>query len=105
MQNEEERVFCKRTITTKGGQEIKFHVPKSYNFWPGLKKKRRVKDREDCCASKPEVEFDEKSGKWAFTFTGADSEGFDVQDFTYYFDDLNDILEFLEFPLACSCVK
>lgn len=59
--------------------------------------KLRVEDhKEHVCAIIPSYHYDEKYKKWAFNFSGADLGGYDVQNFTFYFDSEEDILKCLK---------
>jgi len=107
MQKQWERdgILVKRTHKVAGGEEVTYYVPKGYDYWGDSGKERREEAKGDNCCFPPMVEFDKKSGKWILHFSGADNGGYDVRPFTYYFDNLDDILEFMCFPVSCSCIK
>jgi hypothetical protein len=97
---EEKGVLSERCEVQEDGNEITYYVPKSYDVWSDTLKVRDKESREDVNACLPTVEFDKKVGKWRFDFT---SGGYDVQPFSYYFDDLNDLLDMMQFPARCDC--
>ncbi len=77
---------------SKGLVKIEDHyVPWSYRNWADSPKKRSADDAEDINADLPEITYCKEHKKWKLEFTGADSGGYDVQLFTWYFDDLNSI--------------
>lgn len=103
---EEKRVLIRRKHKAESGEKIHYYVPKGYEYFGDTGKKIKENDRiEDVNCLVPNVEFDKKSDKWALNFMGADSGGYDAQAFVYYFNNLDDILIFMGFPLACSCIK
>lgn len=102
---EEKGVLIERTRELEGGGKIHYYVPKRYEYFGDTGKRMREGHEEDTNCFVPHVEFDEKSNKWVLHLMGADSGGYDVETFEYYFDDLNDVLTFMNFPLCCSCIK
>lgn len=51
---------------------------------------------EHSSAAPPSYRYDKRYKKWALDFSGADFGGYDVQDFTFYFDSEKDIITFLK---------
>jgi hypothetical protein len=72
------------------------YVPKDYVEWDSNGKKRHERDYEDAYASLPSVSFCHKVNKFKVEFMGPDSGGYDVQHFTWYFDDLVTLHEHLQ---------
>lgn len=100
-----ERVFVERTHKCSDGEEIHYYVTKDYDYYGDTGEEMPDEHRADYACMTPHVKFDRKSKKWALHFSGADFAGHDVDYFVYYFDDLNDVLEFMGFPIRCCCAK
>lgn len=95
---EKECVLSERCEVQEDGTEITYYVPKSYDIWSDTLKVRDKESREDVNASLPTVNFDKKTNKWRLDFSSADCGGYDVCPFSYYFDNLNDVLKVMGFP-------
>lgn len=57
---------------------------------------RKKYNEEHTQAAPPSYYYDKKYKKWALAFCAADSGGYDVQDFIFYFDSEEDILKYLK---------
>lgn len=102
---EKERVLVERTHKLADGEKIRYYVTKSYDYYGDTGERKQDEYLEDAACMPPHVKFNKKSKKWALHFSGADFAGCDAGYFVYYFDNLNDILEFMDFPVRCSCVE
>ena len=96
--------LIKRTHKDEYEEEIYYYVPKEYEYQRNGERIQRG-FIEDAACKPPHVKFDDELKKWALHFSGTDFGGYDAQNFVYYFDNLNDILIFIEFPLAYSCLE
>ncbi len=68
------------------------YVSAEYLFWDDSGEYRESDMVEDKNASLPEINFDEKSGKWVIKFDSPDGGGYDVTSFEWYFDSEEDII-------------
>jgi len=104
---QKEGTLTERCVVLEDSTEITYYVPKRYEYegYNGVEERMEKEDFEDSHAEIPRVEFDNNLKKWALHFSGADTAGYDVQYFTYYFDSPGDILDFMRFPARCSCIE
>lgn len=86
---------------SKGLVKIDGHyVPWSYRHNSDLHKNKNTvidtagdpKYFEDINAGLPKITWCDRYGKWKVFFTGPDIGGYDVQDFVWYFDNKEDII-------------
>ena len=77
-------------------------IPDDYLVYEhNINKPRDPKYHEHVNATPPTIKYIEydgegnKLGKWCLTFESADSGGYDVQTFYYYFNLWDDLLDFL----------
>lgn len=101
---EEERILVQRTHKLEDGEEVHYYVTKDYDYYGDPLEKKPEEHLRDSACMTPHIKFDEKCKKWGLHFSGADFAGYDVSYFIYYFNNLNDILEFMDFPMRCNCV-
>jgi len=78
-------------VETKEG----YYVHWSYLRYEDTGEPNAESHKEHSCATPPSYCYDVKHKKWALNFSGADFGGYDVQDFTFYFDSEKDIITFL----------
>jgi hypothetical protein len=69
------------------------YVPWSYVYWSDTLKRREVAHHEDIHAKLPTISWCEEFKKWKVSFTGADSGGYDVQHFEWYYNSREDIIK------------
>ena len=72
-----------------------YYVHWSYLRYEDTGEPNEESHKEHSCATPPSYRYDAKHKKWALNFSGADFGGYDVQDFTFYFDSEKDIITFL----------
>lgn len=100
-----ERILIERlhNANCKDKTTIHYFVPKIYEYDGKTGKKLHPDVVIDISCMVPHVKFDKKINKWGLYFSETRSSSDDARFFVYYFDDLNDILTFMDFPLSCNC--
>ena len=68
------------------------YIPKDYRTWSNGTPRNNSEHYENANAYLPSVAFNKEVGKYEVTFTGADTGGYDVATFTYYYDSIEDFL-------------
>jgi hypothetical protein len=89
------RGICHECYTENKGliKQDDHYVPWKYqNFATVEKDKPMTGDYEDCNVILPKISWCDKYKKWKLEFQGADSGGYDVETFVWYFDKKKDII-------------
>jgi len=72
-----------------------YYVPKEYLYYEDGEK-RDLAFEAHVNAPLPSYGYDEETKKWCLVFFGADFGGYDVQEFTVFFDSEEDLLKSLK---------
>jgi hypothetical protein len=62
-------------------------------YWSDTKERKEDGHHEDVYAKLPTISWCEKYKKWGVEFVGADSGGYDVQHFVWYYNSHEDIIK------------
>ena len=72
---------------------VPHYVPWGYRNFCTIKKDLPMTgDYKDCNVILPKISWSEKYKKWKLEFQGPDSDGYDVETFTWYFNKKEDII-------------
>lgn len=73
-----------------------YYFPREYIYFSDTGKRMRLGSEEHVNATLPTYSYDKETGKWCLTFCGADSGGYDVRLFDFYFDSEEELLSSLK---------
>ena len=71
------------------------YIPWNYVYWSDTLERRADDHHEDVYASLPTIKWCDEFKKWKVEFICPDSGGYDVQHFTWYFDNDEDIIKLM----------
>jgi hypothetical protein len=79
----------------KAGNDVTYYVPWWYRHFLDTELPMKPESVEDVNMFIPTISWCDEHKKWKLTTSGADSGGYDVQDFEIYFDTKEEILELM----------